>query len=47
MIPRAPLTPRIYGFSKVHKKSILLIQILSAINSPTQALAGFLAKQLQ
>ena len=41
------LPPRIYGLPKIHKPGVPLRPIVSAIGSPTHALAGYLAKQLR
>lgn len=46
IIPLNPITPRIYGQPKSHKKDIPLRPIVSAIGGPTYALSRFLAKKL-
>jgi hypothetical protein len=49
LIPRekSSRVPRLYGLPKIHKKDIPLRPIVSAVKSPTQALARYLAKILQ
>lgn len=42
-----PLVPRIYGLPKIHKEGILLRPIVSAISSPTYALAKYLTGLLK
>lgn len=42
-----PLLPRAYGLPKVHKENFPLRIIVSSINTPLHALAGFLHDTIQ
>jgi uncharacterized protein (UPF0335 family) len=49
LIPRAHSSqiPKLYGLPKIHKSNVPLRPIVSAVGSPTQALAKYLAWRLQ